>query len=253
METFKPNPIGEQLQVAEQMLRGVVQYRSPAGVIITGKPGLGKSTVVRKVVAEYGMPWRPLRPSAAELIHIIRRHRTKGNLLIFAEYDESWSNREQLSIFKILLDSQGERILSRDVRGPNRVESFRAECGAVFISNKNFDDPGEFTPAIWSAMIPLIKQRCAIVSLSFGRQHIIDYTMSLTPEMLKNVRFKGGGKGDLMLSRAKAFEVLEFVSDNLDRMPDLTPRTLEKLALTRLHPAYSSNWHQVALRECGIN
>jgi hypothetical protein len=36
-------------------------------------------------------------------------------------------------------------------------------------------------------------------------------------------------------------------------MPDLTPRTLEMLALVRLHPAYADNWQQVALRECGIN
>jgi hypothetical protein len=85
-------------------------------------------------------------------------------------------------------------------------------------------------------MIPTIKQRCAIVSLS----SIVSI-------------FKGGEQGDLMLSRTKAYEVLEFVNEHLDRMPDLTPRTLEKLALVRLHPAYTDNWQPVALRECGIN
>jgi hypothetical protein len=123
-----------------------------------------------------------------------------------------------------------ERILSRDVRGPNRIKPFRVDCGMVFISNKNFDDPGDFSPAIWSSMIPAIKQRCAIMSLSFERRHVIDYTLWLAVEggMLKNIRFKGGEKGDLMLSRQKAYEVLEFVDEHLERMPDLTPRTLEK-------------------------
>ena len=37
--------------------------------------------------------------------------------------------------------------------------------------------------------------------------------------MLKNIRFKGGEKGDLMLSRQKAYEVLEFVDEHLDRLP----------------------------------
>ena len=47
----------------------------------------------------------------------------------------------------------------------------------VFISNKNFDDPGDFSPAIWSTMIPGIKQRCAIMSLSFARDG--DYLISV--------------------------------------------------------------------------
>ena len=124
----------------------------------------------------------------------------------------------------------------------------------VFISNKNFDDPGDFSPAIWSSMIPAIKQRCAIMSLSFERRHVIDYRLWLAVEggMLKNIRFKGGEKGDLMLSRQKAYEVLEFVDEHLDRLPDLTPRTLEKLALVRLHPAYAENWRAVAEREVAV-
>ncbi len=168
--------------------------------------------------------------------------------------DSRGSNRDQLSIFKIALDTQAERILSRDVRGPNRINPFRVDCGMVFISNKNFDDPGDFSPAIWSSMIPAIKQRCAIMSLSFERRHVIDYTMWLAIEggMLKNIRFKGSEKGDLMLSRQKAYEVLQFVDEHFDRLPDLTPRTLEKLALVRLHPAYAENWRAVAEREVAV-
>jgi hypothetical protein len=249
-----PNPIFAQLDLAEMMLRGVYQYRNPAALIFTGPPGIGKSTVVRKIVAENGLPWRPWRPSAAELINVIRKHRTHGNVLVFDDYDEVWSNREQLSIFKIALDTRTERILSRDVRGPNRVKPFRVDCGMVFISNKSFDDPRDFSPAIWSSMIPAIKQRCAILSLSFERQHIVDYTLWLASEggMLKNIRFKGAEKGDLMLSRAKADEVLQFVNEYLDRLPDLTPRKLEKLALVRLHPAYAENWRAVAEREFSV-
>jgi replication-associated recombination protein RarA len=122
------NPIFEQLKLAEVMLRGMYQYRNPAALIFTGPPGIGKSTVVRKVVAQNGLPWRPWRPwrpSAAELINVIRKHHTRGNVLVFDDYDEVWSNREQLSIFKIALDTQAERILSRDVRGPNRIKPFR--------------------------------------------------------------------------------------------------------------------------------
>jgi hypothetical protein len=42
----------------------------------------------------------------------------------------------------------------------------------------------------------------------FERRHVIDYTMWLAIDggMLKNIRFKGDEKGDLMLSRQKAYE-----------------------------------------------
>jgi hypothetical protein len=36
-----------------------------------------------------------------------------------------------------------------------------------------------------------------------------------------------------MLSRQKTYEVLEFVDEHLDRLPDLTPRTLETGARCR--------------------
>jgi hypothetical protein len=32
--------------------------------------------------------------------------------------------------------------------GPNRIKPFRVDCAMVFISNKNFDVPGDFSPAI---------------------------------------------------------------------------------------------------------
>jgi hypothetical protein len=47
-------------------------------------------------------------------------------------------------------------------------------------------------------------------------------------------------------------KVLEFVDEHLDRLPDLTPRTLEKLALVRLHSAYAENWRAVAEREVAV-
>src|SRR5260370_36568735 len=68
------NPIFEQLKLAEVMLLGVYQYRSPAALIFTGPPDIGKSTVVRKIVSGSGLPWRLWRPSAAELINVIRKH-----------------------------------------------------------------------------------------------------------------------------------------------------------------------------------
>jgi hypothetical protein len=42
------------------------------------------------------------------------------------------------------------------------------------------------------------------------------------------------------------------VDAHLDRLPDLTPRTLEKLALVRLYPAYADNGRAVAEREVGV-
>jgi hypothetical protein len=93
----------------------------------------------------------------------------------------------------IMLDTQEQRILSRDVRGPNRIKPFRVDCGCVFISNSNFDNRGDFSLVIWTIMIPAIKQRCALMSLSFNRQDIISYTLSLATVMLKTVKFPAKG------------------------------------------------------------
>ena len=47
------NPIEQQFIVAERLVRSLFKTRNPISLIISGPPGFGKSTLVRRVCDEY--------------------------------------------------------------------------------------------------------------------------------------------------------------------------------------------------------
>jgi DNA replication protein DnaC len=112
------NAIWQAFQTAEHMIDGVFASQTPAGLIFTGPPGLGKSHLVRRLAQKYRQSWdrSVMRPSASKLIDELQRRRS-GCTLIFDDFDRIFDNENTLEIFKVILDTHDNRILSNMVRG----------------------------------------------------------------------------------------------------------------------------------------
>src|SRR4051794_38772632 len=69
------NAIYRQFQIAEKILAGTFEFRSPIGVVFTGPPGFGKSHLVRALCKRYRQRWQPIRSSASQLMQILSDRR----------------------------------------------------------------------------------------------------------------------------------------------------------------------------------
>ena len=242
------NAVFQRMKTAELLVRGVYRHREPVALIFTSPPGLGKTTLIHRVCAETGQHLLKPRPSHAGLIAYVHKHSGRKSTIIFDDFDSVWGSTEQLSVFKILLDSRHTRTLSHDVKGPNRIGSFPVDCGVIFLSNKDFENPSQFGNSIWQSSILPIKQRCQIIALPSDPFEIYEYSGWLAIDgMLRRVH-ANTDKGQKNLTLAQSREVLDFFCENAVRFRDLSPRTLYLLAKARL--SYGEHWINVA--ETGI-
>jgi hypothetical protein len=241
LRKIEDNPIWQQFQTAKHLLLGVFEYRNPTGVILTGPPGLGKSYLVRELAREFRQKWNPIRPSASKLVQIIFEKRT-GGTLVFDDFDDMFDNEKTLQIFKIVLDSHAERILSHDVRGKYHIPPFRVDAGAIFISNRNFSDPEDFSPKVWRTQIPALKSRTYVLSLSFDPADCLHYTRWVAPQMLSQVKIRDHRGYDRFLPQNVQKEILAHFDEHATRYPEMSPRTIEKYARLRITMPDRQRW-----------
>lgn len=232
------NPIYLALETAQKTIRGMFEVGQPIGVVFTGPPGLGKSFLVQRLCRLYHRPWDPLRPSASKLLHEIYSRRHKGGLLLFDEYDDVFAHRSLLEILMIVLDSSEDRILSHGVHGKMALPPFKVYSNTIFLSNKDFYDPKQFSDAIFRSHIPAFISRVTIITLPFDADAVYEYTLFLAPRILGNLRPTDQHGKTRFLDKPKRAEIIDHLEKNRDRYREISPRIIHKIGMLRLAHLY---------------
>lgn len=243
---IEQNPIYQHMLRSEGLLAQVYEGRVNA-VIFYGPPGIGKTSLGAKVAKKHGYGWKPDRPGTAiGLLKVFHDHQ-KGGVVQLDDIDKVFDDPEAVDILKVALDTRNERHLSHTVGGGKSIERFRLNCGVVFFSNRDFNNPKHFRRDI----TPIL-DRALVQGISFDSLDCYEYTGWLATEggMLRNltVNLKAGtqilgrdGKTIVItennprrLTVAEQNDVLEHFATYGPRYRNIGPRDLHKFASMRL-------------------
>lgn len=241
----------ERFEVLETMALGATEGDVNA-LIVSGPAGLGKSYTIEETLRE----WDPseinhtivkgyVRPTG--LYKLLYQHRNKGQVLVFDDADSIFYDDVSLNLLKAACDSndvrkiayRSEAILIDEDSAERLPQSFVFEGTIIFITNLDFD-------ALIDRGHKLAPHLGALVS----RAHYIDLAMKTKKDYLVRIR-QVVGLGMLTengLNQEQQEDVMEFITDNADRLRELSLRMVLKISTIRKQGRH--NWRQVARITC---
>lgn len=207
------------------------------GMIVSGPPGIGKSSGIEEVVQKHNMfddiaekfqSCKIIRGtiSPVMLFQKLYEYRSKNNLIVFDDCDSVLKDEEGINIIKAALDSGKRRILSyhkdsrllRDAGVPNE---FEFEGGAIFLTNLKLSS---IRTRATREHIAALESRC----------HYLDLTIDTIRE--KVLRIKQVVDDGMLshLSDADKTEILQFIEENASKMREVSLRSAIKAAELKL-------------------
>src|ERR1051325_7951897 len=153
------------------MLADVYRGRQKA-LIFHGPPGIGKTMTAKGVAISEGYKWKPERPGTMlGLLEVLQRN-AQGGVLVLDDIDTLWDDPKSIDLLKAALDSSDPRYISHTVSPRSgSISRFRLNCGVIFLSNRDFNEPKQFR-----LDIEPIKNRSILCWLSFQPLDLYEYT-----------------------------------------------------------------------------
>lgn len=221
------------------------------GLLVTGNPGLGKSFGVEDTLAKFemqadlsnggfGFRTETIKGSisASVLFCALWDHRAANSVLVLDDCDAVLQDDECINLLKAAMDSGRRKVSyrknSNHIREHGADNTFEFKGAIVILSNIDLQHE-----------IDKGTKKAAHLEAISSRSHWCDVTLRDTREKMVRIKSVMGNIRHHRLSEERYQEVFEFLSENADRMRELSIRTALKLCdLVALNP---DTWKKNAL------
>ena len=248
----------DRFEILDDMTRAVKSGKVRA-MIVTGPPGVGKSFGVEKVLAKHDVFANVAQDEKLKKYEVVKgamsaiglysklyHYKDAKNIIVFDDCDSVLLDDLSLNILKAALDTSSKRMIhwntdSNLLRREGVPDSFEFKGGAIFITNIKFDH------------VKSKKLRDHLEALE-SRCHYLDLTIDTTREKLLRIEQVVNECGMLdkyEFEPYQAMEVVDFVKANIDRLRELSLRTVLKVA--DLKHGFPDKWRAVAEVTCMRN
>jgi len=244
----------ERFDILDKMTQAVKEG-SIRAMIVSGPPGVGKSygveTVLQKAdlfntLAEKKPKFEVVKGamSAIGLYAKLFEFSDKGNVVVFDDCDSILMEDLSLNILKGALDSSNRRFISwntdsRILRSEGIPDRFEFKGAAIFITNIKFE---HVRSKKLRDHLDALESRCHYIDLQMDttREKILRIKQIITDGMLDKYDFDNVD--------AVKEELVNFITDNKDKLRELSLRMVLKLA--DLRKGFPSNWQAMARTTC---
>lgn len=249
-----PDPVGLSKYAAmdfsklEQDYEGLERFLvnvaagSLRGLIVTGPPGVGKTTSVTRLLDQHAMgPYKVVagHMSVITLYCELYRHRDPGQIIVLDDVDSAFKSMEGINVVKAASDSVPQRRISwatssSVLKAWNIDQTFNYDGGIILISNET-QRKGRHGK---------LGQHIAAIA---DRLHAVSLGSNDKDEQFHQLCYQvvhGGLLDSRGLTPAQQSDVLDYISENFDEIERVSLRTATKIAeLMRLEPQH---WRSMA-------
>lgn len=236
--------IRERFETLDEMADAAVSGAIRA-MIVSGPPGVGKSFGVERTIEKAtlfdSIAGKKMRSevvkgsaSAIGLYCKLYQYSDANCVLVFDDCDSILLDDVSLNLLKGALDTGKKRKISwmsdsNVLRREGVPDSFTFNGSVIFITNLNFSN---VKSKVLKGHLEALESRCHFVDLKIDstRDKILRIKQIVADGMLAEYEF----------AAEEEKEIIDFVTDNKDRLRELSLRTVIKVA--QLHKAFPKKW-----------
>lgn len=233
----------ERFDILSLLTKGAVAKNIRA-MVVTGAPGVGKTYTVEQILERSGNPHEIVKGSisAINLYMLAYKYRHAGNVVVLDDADEIFNDLDAVNLLKALCDTGNTRKVSylkeaHQLKENDIPQSFEFNGAFIFISNIDFDKfvsegKNKFAPhmsALMSRSLYLDLQIHDRNSLGVWVNHMATHARIFDIDNVPHTMRP---------------EILQFLSDNRERLYELSIRTLKKL--NQLAVSNPTSWKRMA-------
>ena len=202
-------------------------------LIVAGAPGLGKSYEVNRILiqinsGDYGYVFHRGYIKATHLFRLLWENRAAGQTVVLDDVDSIFADETALNILKAALELKETRMVSwgsekqfTDQDGEEIPRYFDYQGNVIFLTNLNF-----------SELAAGNNKNSAHLSALESRSLVLDLKIKTKREVMAKIKLtvRDGMLRSKGLTEPEENELLAFMDEHLDKMKEISLRSMEKLA-----------------------